>query len=70
MHFGNLQFSPFFNDALTKLPATYDAGSYRNFIKSFGTHYRKRITLGGKLDQLTFTSSDYTKKYSKDSVSK
>ena len=70
MHFGGLQLSPFFADAISKLPKAYDATAYRNLITNFGTHYRKRITLGGMLQQLTYTSSDYTKKYSKDTVSK
>jgi len=70
MHFGNLQMSPFFKDAISNVPTVYDAQAYRNLINNFGTHYRKRVTLGGKLVQLAYASSDYTKKYSKDDVSK
>lgn len=70
MHFGSLKPSAFFNDALSKLPSSYDAAAYATFIQNFGTHYRKRITLGGLLEQITYTSSEYTKKYSKDTVCK
>lgn len=70
MHFNNLAISPFFQDSLSKLPTNYDAVAYRKVINDFGTHFRKRISLGGRLEQLTFTNSEYFKKYSMDSVTK
>ena len=65
-----MKLSPFFIDAINKLPEEYDEAAYRGFIDNFGTHFRKRITLGGKLIQLAYTTEDYTKRYSKDDVSK
>lgn len=65
-----LGLSPFFKSALESLPSTYDSFAYKSLINDFGTHFRKRITLGGKLNQLAFTDSEYTKKYSLDSISR
>jgi hypothetical protein len=67
-HFDTLSPSMFFKNGLKGLTETYDETKYINFIKTFGTHYRKRITLGGKLTQYTFTSEEYKKDYSMDEI--
>lgn len=69
-HFDNLMPSSFFKNGLKSLSAEYDEKKYFGFLKTFGTHYRKRITLGGKLTQYTFTNDEYKKDYSLEEIKK
>uniref|UniRef100_A0A673GU02 Perforin 1.2 n=1 Tax=Sinocyclocheilus rhinocerous TaxID=307959 RepID=A0A673GU02_9TELE len=42
-----------FLQAIKSLPASYDPDAYRNLITTYGTHYTKRVMLGGQMKAIT-----------------
>jgi hypothetical protein len=41
------QLDPTFQDYAARLPATYRANEYREFVELFGTHFVRKVQMGG-----------------------